>query len=158
MSLARLRNISLTSNGSNTYRGRRRDSYAPLDRAELVELRARMRTFDQAYIRTALMNLGYSVVIIKLFDNRFHRIGLLFAVLGAVLYICALLRRKHSNLDFADDVVPDSARTPISPVGTNSSGRRIFGRPFRTAGNVVVLVSLLVASMHIALFGLLWEL
>jgi hypothetical protein len=73
MSLARLRNISLTSSGSRTYRGRRRDSYAPLDRAELVELRARMRTFDQAYVRTALTNLGYSVVIIKLFDSRFHR-------------------------------------------------------------------------------------
>ena len=73
MSLARLRNLSLTSAGSNTYRGRRRDSYAPLDRAELVELRARMRTFDQAYVRTALMNLGYSVVIVKLFDRRFHR-------------------------------------------------------------------------------------
>jgi hypothetical protein len=72
MSLARLRNLYLTSTGPRTYRGRRRDSYTPLDRAELVELRARMRTFDQAYVRTALMNLGYSVVIIKLFDSRFH--------------------------------------------------------------------------------------
>jgi hypothetical protein len=73
MSLRRIRDISLVTNSSYTYRGRRRDSYAPLDRAELVELRARMRTFDQAYLRTALMNLGYSVVVLKLFDRRFHR-------------------------------------------------------------------------------------
>jgi hypothetical protein len=71
MSLARIRNISLTSNSSHTYRGRRQNSYRPLDTVEQVELRARMRTFDQAYLRTALTNLGYSVVILKLFDKRF---------------------------------------------------------------------------------------
>ncbi|PVF94723.1 hypothetical protein CPB86DRAFT_680807, partial [Serendipita vermifera] len=109
MSFSRIRNLSLVTTSSHTYRGHRRNSYAPLDRAELVELRARMRTFDQAYLRTALMNLGYSVVVLKLFDRRFHRIGLLFAVLGVVLYFVALYRRRHSNLDFADQTVPSSA-------------------------------------------------
>ncbi|KAG8755787.1 hypothetical protein FRC14_003668 [Serendipita sp. 396] len=112
-----------------------------------------MRTYDQAYQRTALMNLGYSVVILKLFDRRFNRIGLLFAVLGVLLYICALERRKHSNLDFSDQEAPEEARN-----STGSNGRRIFGRPFRTAGNIVLLVSLLVAGVHITLFSLLFQL
>jgi len=58
--------------GSYTYRGRQRDSYTPLDCAELIELQARMWTFDQAYMCTALMNLGYSMFIIKPFDHHFH--------------------------------------------------------------------------------------
>ncbi|CCA71288.1 hypothetical protein PIIN_05227 [Serendipita indica DSM 11827] len=154
MSLSRIRDLSLIPSTSYTYRGRRRDSYAPLDRAELQELRARMRTYDQAYIRTAIMNLGYSVVVLKLLDTRFHRIGLLFSALGAVLYMCALARRRHSNLDFADQEVPQEARSPVSSL----HGSRIFGRPFRTAGNVVLLVSLLVTSTHITLFVLLFHL
>ena len=36
-----------------------------------VELRARQRTFDGAYTRGALANLGYSLTILRLFDKRF---------------------------------------------------------------------------------------
>ena len=109
MSLSRIRNLSVISSTSYTYRGRRRDSYAPIDRAEMQELRARMRTYDQAYIRTALMNLGYSVVILKLFDRRFQSsesglacrlspahttpVGLLFSVLGGNVILLYLRKR-----------------------------------------------------------------
>ena len=57
----------------HTFRGHRRDSYIPIDRAELVEFRARQRTFNNAYIRTSLANLTSSVVIFRLFDSRFYR-------------------------------------------------------------------------------------
>ena len=56
-----------------TFRGHRRDSYIPIDRAELVEFRARQRTFNNAYMRTSLSNLTSSVVILKLFDRRFYK-------------------------------------------------------------------------------------
>lgn len=39
----------------------------------LVELRARQRTFDGAYTRTAVGTLGYTIVVLKLFDERFYR-------------------------------------------------------------------------------------
>lgn len=45
----------------------------PIDRAELVEFRARQRTFNNAYMRTSLSNLTSSIVIFKLFDRRFYR-------------------------------------------------------------------------------------
>jgi len=55
-----------------TYYGHRQRSYFAVDTGELVELRARQRTFDNAYLRTCLGNLGYSAVILKLFDSRFY--------------------------------------------------------------------------------------
>lgn len=54
-----------------TYRGHRRSSFVVLDRAELVELRARQRTYEGAYQRTALLLLGQGAVILKVFDRRF---------------------------------------------------------------------------------------
>lgn len=38
-----------------------------------VELRARSRTFDGAYGRSAISNLGYALTILRLFDRRFFR-------------------------------------------------------------------------------------
>jgi len=43
------------------------------DVSELQEIRARQRTFHGAYNRTALGTLGYAVVILRLFDSKFHR-------------------------------------------------------------------------------------
>lgn len=45
--------------------GHRRDSFVPLDEAEQIELRARQRTFDGAWQRTALGTLGYGAVVLK---------------------------------------------------------------------------------------------
>jgi hypothetical protein len=55
-----------------TYHGHRQHSYFAVDTGELVELRARQRTFDNAYLRTCVINLGYSAIILKLFDARFY--------------------------------------------------------------------------------------
>ena len=55
-----------------TYHGHRQQSYFAIDTGEQVELRARQRTFDNAYLRTCLVNLSYSAVILKLFDSRFY--------------------------------------------------------------------------------------
>lgn len=38
-----------------------------------VEIRARQRTFDGAYARGALADLGYGVTILRLFDKRFSQ-------------------------------------------------------------------------------------
>ena len=56
-------------------RGHRADSFRVpnSDLALLVELRARQRTFNGAYARTAMGNLGYALTILKLFDHRFYR-------------------------------------------------------------------------------------
>ena len=55
-----------------TYHGHKRLSYHPFDVAELVELRAHQRTFDNAYLRTILATLAYSILVLKIFDQRFY--------------------------------------------------------------------------------------
>ncbi|KAJ6578817.1 hypothetical protein DFH09DRAFT_1148395 [Mycena vulgaris] len=146
------------------YRGHRANSFVAADLTELVELRARQRTFHGAYGRTALSNLGYSLTILRLFDPRFYRIGLLFAVLGAALYILAFLRSRHSRHDFADDEKSESSDTPaaahpgrfvIQTKGQENT--RVFGRPFVTAGWIVIGVTAVVAGVEIGLLVLVLE-
>lgn len=46
------------------YRGHRRSSFRALDDSEVIELRARYRTFFGAYYRTSLMCLAYAASIL----------------------------------------------------------------------------------------------
>ncbi|KAL7412160.1 hypothetical protein BDY24DRAFT_110589 [Mrakia frigida] len=85
------------------YRGHRRNSFTPLDNAEMIELRARQRTFEGAWQRTALVNLGYGAIVLKVFDRRFFSIGILYTVLSLLLIFISLHRRKESNHSFSDD-------------------------------------------------------
>ncbi|PAV20417.1 hypothetical protein PNOK_0304400 [Pyrrhoderma noxium] len=74
------------------YRGQRTTSFTARDTAELVEIRARQRTFGGAYLRTALGILGYSLTVLRLFDKRFYHIGILYAVFGFALFATAFFR------------------------------------------------------------------
>ena len=157
-----------------TYHGHRRRSYFPVDTGELVELRARQRTFDNAYLRTGLLNLSYSVLILKLFDSRFYDskhsiplrrhqqfrsdilsspVGLIYIALASLLLITAYIRRRHSNRDFSDQ-----ARTALEALHPQPSPARVWGRPFATAGWIVVQVTTIVASVQVVLLVLLLRL
>ncbi|EFI26882.1 hypothetical protein CC1G_15283 [Coprinopsis cinerea okayama7 len=136
-----------------TYRGHRRHSFEAQDINELIELRARQRTFHGAYSRTALGSLGYALTILRLFDSAFHRIGLLFAILGAGLFVLAFLRSRHSNHDFADR--SKEAHLVDRAVKTVGQDGRIFGRPFVTAGWIVIAVAAIVGGVEIAMFILI---
>lgn len=67
-------------------------------------------------------------------------VGLLFAILGGLLFVLAFLRSRHSRHDFADRGKEGEEslfhRDVIQTVG--QEGKRIFGRPFITAGWIVV--------------------
>ena len=63
---------SPTDTAHPTYHGHKRASYYPFDIAEMVELRAHQRTFDNAYLRTMLATLTYGIVVLKVFDKRFY--------------------------------------------------------------------------------------
>jgi len=53
--------------------GHRKQSFICLDDDELVELRASQRTYNGAYVRTALGILGYALTVLRLFGRRFYR-------------------------------------------------------------------------------------
>ncbi|KII90068.1 hypothetical protein PLICRDRAFT_53174 [Plicaturopsis crispa FD-325 SS-3] len=136
------------------YRGHRAESFAAIDVPELVELRARQRTFHGAYRRTALGNLGYALAVIKLFDARFYRIGLLFALLSAMLFALSFVRARHSKHDFADHIPDESTSASPQPLESVGQRGRVYGKPFYTAGWVVIAVTGAVAVVEIGLFWL----
>ncbi|KIM89972.1 hypothetical protein PILCRDRAFT_60679, partial [Piloderma croceum F 1598] len=138
-----------------SHRGHRANSFQPIDVNELVEIRARQRTFDGAYSRTALVNLSYALTVLRLFDRRFYRIGILYAVLAGLLFIAAFFRARHSRHDFADRDKENIFDRPPALRTQGQEGKRIFGRPFVTAGWIVVAVSALVATVEICLLALI---
>ena len=85
-------------------------------------------------------------------DSRFT-VGILYTVLAGLIYVIAFLRQRHSLHDFADSSWNHpSFANPIKTVG--QTGKRIFGRPFVTAGWIVVLLTLIVGGMEIGLLVL----
>ena len=82
-------------------------------------------------------------------------VGLLYAVLAGLLFVISFLRSRHSRHDFADGY-RDTSYPAIKTVG--QTGKRIFGRPFVTAGWIVVAVSCIVATVEIGLLVLVLKL
>ncbi|KAI0285505.1 hypothetical protein BGY98DRAFT_369776 [Russula aff. rugulosa BPL654] len=147
----------MTTRRLHRYHGHRRNSFICADVDELVELRAHQRTYNGAYVRTALGILGFALAVLRLFDRKFYRIGLLYAALAFFLTVCAFLRARHSRHDYADrQDTGDTANIPtIRTVGQDH--KQLFGRPFVTAGRIVALVACVVAATEIVLLALvLW--
>lgn len=69
---------------------------------ELVEIRAAQRTFEGAYMRTALSQFSFALIILKIFTSEFYPIGALFAVYGAAVMLVAIYRRYEGNRQFFD--------------------------------------------------------
>jgi hypothetical protein len=73
------------------------------------------------------------------------------------MFILAFLRARHSIHDFADRWKEEPKyQDAIKTVG--QEGTRIFGRPFVTAGWIVVAVTLIVAAVEIGLLILILRL
>ena len=74
-----------------------------------------------------------------------------------MLFILAYFRQRHSRHDFADrNRNPAAYENAIKTVG--QTGKRVFGRPFVTAGWIVALLSLVVFSVEICLLVLIFKL
>lgn len=97
------------------------------------------------------------MTILRLFDSRFYRIGILFAILGSLLIVLSYLRARHSDHDFEDrwkeEELDRRHKAAIQTVG--QEGTRIFGRPFITAGWIVLAVAGVVAAVEIGLLVLI---
>ena len=105
---------------------------------ELVEIRAAQRTFEGAYVRTALSQFSFALVVLKIFTAEFYSIGALFAVYGAGILFISLFRRQQGNRQF------------FAEIGEDGLDRKRF----RTSGNVVVVLSALSVAAYISLLVL----
>ncbi|KAF8257838.1 hypothetical protein EI94DRAFT_1670315 [Lactarius quietus] len=146
-------------NRRHRYQGHLRQSFISTDTNQLVELRARQRTFDGAYTRTALGILGYALTVLRLFDRRFYHIGLLYTLLAVFLGVCSFIRARHSRHDFADNHRDGNDSAPLLAIPTaGQEHAQSFGRPFVTAGRIVALVSCVVTATELALLALVLRL
>ncbi|KAK5139396.1 hypothetical protein BJ546DRAFT_347118 [Cryomyces antarcticus] len=105
---------------------------------ELVEIRAAQRTFEGAYIRTALGQFSFALVVLKIFTSEFYSIGALFAVYGAGVLFASLFRRQQGNKQFFSEVGEDG----------------LHRKKFRTSGNVVFVLTTLSVAAYACLLGL----
>jgi len=105
---------------------------------ELVEIRAAQRTFEGAYIRTALGQFSFALVVLKIFTSEFYSIGALFAVYGTGVLFTSLLRRQQGNKQFFSEVGEDGLQR----------------KKFRTSGNVVSVLTALSVAAYISLLVL----
>lgn len=69
-----------------------------LTSSELVEIRAAQRTFEGAYIRTAIGQFSFALIVLKIFTAEFYSIGALFAVYGTGIMFISLFRRQQGTL------------------------------------------------------------
>ncbi|KAF1917809.1 hypothetical protein BDU57DRAFT_537457 [Ampelomyces quisqualis] len=109
-----------------------------LSSSELVEIRAAQRTFEGAYIRTAIGQFSFSLIVLKIFTAEFYSIGALFAVYGAGILFLGLFRRQQGNRQFFSEVGEDGRKR----------------KKFRTSGSVVSVLTALSISAYICLLVL----
>ncbi|KAL1931628.1 hypothetical protein VTP01DRAFT_9771 [Rhizomucor pusillus] len=113
-------------------RGHREQSVL-LTQSELQDLRARQRTFEGAYWRTALAAFSTGLLILKIFTREFYKIGITFFVFGLAMLAIAVWRRRS-----AGDVFDLSI-------------------PFKTSGDWVILTTAVTMATYIVLLVLLWR-
>ncbi|KAE8216157.1 hypothetical protein CF327_g623 [Tilletia walkeri] len=138
----------------------------------VLDLRAAQRTFDGAYARTALGQLSYSVVILRLFQSEFYLVGIAYVALAIGLLILSIWRYKltmESPVETIDDhhhpplshPVVDDDEHPSPPSPTRSRHHRHERQApfklndiFRTAGDVVAAATAFTLALQIALLVL----
>ncbi|KAI0390932.1 hypothetical protein F5Y17DRAFT_442667 [Xylariaceae sp. FL0594] len=113
---------------------------------ELVEIRAAQRTFEGAYMRTALTQFSFSLIILKIFTSEFYAIGALFAVYGMTVLLCAVYRRYEGNRQF------------FSTTSAGEHGEVVSSSKFRTSGNSVLILTSLSLAAYVGLLVLTWKL
>ncbi|KAF0645169.1 hypothetical protein FPSE5266_04619 [Fusarium pseudograminearum] len=79
---------------------------------ELVEIRAAQRTFEGAYVRTALGQFSFALIILKVFTEEFYAIGALFAVYGVAVMLVAVYRRYEGQNQFFTSETADGGTAP----------------------------------------------
>jgi hypothetical protein len=130
-------------NAAKKYRLRRhRAESVVLTQEELVEVRAAQRTFEGAYVRTALGQFSFALVVLRIFTSEFYSIGALFAVYGAGLLFTSVFRRQQGNRQFFSELDDDGLRRT----------------KFRTSGNVVTVLTGLSVGAYITLLVLTYRL
>ncbi|EGG02115.1 uncharacterized protein MELLADRAFT_110466 [Melampsora larici-populina 98AG31] len=77
--------------------------------------------------------------------QRTFDVGLIYALLSLVLLLFIHVRRRRLNCDLSDKYVNQTLE------GAQKPRQKRWGREFRTAGDVIIILSLIVLAIQIAL-------
>lgn len=89
-------------------------------------------------MRTALGQLTFALVVVRIFTAEFYSIGALFAVYGVGILFASLYRRHQGNRQFFSEMGEDG----------------LHRKKFRTSGNVVTVLTALSVAAYISLLTL----
>ncbi|KAK9322356.1 hypothetical protein V1517DRAFT_323546 [Lipomyces orientalis] len=67
------------------------------DNTEIIDIRAFQRTYEGAYLRTAMLEVTFSLSLLRIFDIEFYPVGAAFVVIGFSFMMIGLFRRIMSN-------------------------------------------------------------
>ncbi|KAK9480578.1 hypothetical protein V1514DRAFT_324840 [Lipomyces japonicus] len=70
------------------------------DETEIIDIRAFQRTYEGAYLRTAMLEITLALSILRIFDIEFYPIGAVFSVIGFAFMVIGLNRRIMNNKYF----------------------------------------------------------
>ncbi|KAL8370904.1 hypothetical protein RB595_000983 [Gaeumannomyces hyphopodioides] len=118
---------------------------------ELVEIRAAQRTFEGAYMRTALSQFSFALIILKIFTSEFYPIGALLAVYGFCILLIAAYRRHEGNRQFFSEDAAPAGHDGAGPARLSPASKK----KFRTSGNSVALLAALSLGAYMALLALI---
>nr|CAG8564818.1 11734_t:CDS:2 [Entrophospora candida] len=104
------------------------ESLNVLTEAETVEI----RTFEGAYWRTSLSAFGFALIILRIFQDSFYRIGIVFVVYGGILLFISLFKRNNTSYIIDKDKPFVTSGVFVLLVGNGpSSGQTIIDEHFQ---------------------------
>lgn len=101
-------------------------NFSGLSNNAKLDIRAAQRTFQGAYYRTALGQLGFALVVLKLFNYEFLAVGSTFTMQG-----CLILLIGHWRSHRADQMV--------------------YSHDFETSGQTVLMLFVLNLTCYVTL-------
>ncbi|KAK0556398.1 hypothetical protein OC846_001223 [Tilletia horrida] len=126
----------------------------------VLDLRAAQRTFDGAYTRTALSQLSYAVVILRLFQTEFYPVGIAYVILSVGLLGIGILRYRLTMESPEETPLHDDHHPPQTRLHQHQHQPIVTPLPtrFKTAGDVVAVATAFTIALQIALLVLILRL
>ncbi|KAG5354697.1 hypothetical protein CJU89_6477 [Yarrowia sp. B02] len=101
-------------------------NFSGLSNDDKLDIRAAQRTFQGAYYRTALGQLGFALVVLKLFNYEFLAVGSTFTAQGCLILLIGHWRSRQAD-------------------------KMIASRDFETSGNTVMMLFVLNLTCYVTL-------
>lgn len=109
--------------------------YVQLTKSRQQDIRAEQRTFEGAYIRTALGQMTFSLMIAKMFNREYAPIGMVFIVYSLLLILISIVRGSDIAIKFLRKKPDTESQQDL----------------FHTSGYTVLLTGILSLVSYVAL-------